>query len=93
MVFRYHSLKFNKSCVFSVSVTLQTRKHKTVHSSLDCDAESTWFYVRESSAGLSGEEGEQHSQMQIRLREYLVQLPAEYVCEVVKMRGLVLKLF
>lgn len=46
VVFRYHSLKFNKSCVFSVSVTLQTRKHETVHSSLDCDAESTWFYVK-----------------------------------------------
>lgn len=80
--------------MFSVSVVLQTRKHETVDSSLDCDAESTWFYGKgESSAGLCGEEGEQHSQIQIRLWGYLVQLPAEGVCEEVKMRGLLLKLF
>lgn len=45
-VFRYHSLKLSKSYVFSVSVVLQTGKHDTVHSSPDCDAESTWFYVK-----------------------------------------------
>lgn len=45
-VFRYHSLKLNKSYIFSVSVVLQTRKLEAVHSSLDCDAESTWFYVK-----------------------------------------------
>lgn len=88
-----HNLNMSKFCVFSVSVVLQTGKRENVHSSPDCDTERTWFIWRESSAALSGEEGEQHSQMQIRVRGYLVQLPAEGFCEVVKRRGFLLKLF
>lgn len=91
-VFRYHNLKLSKSYVFFVSVCYRQENMR-----LSIPAWTVMQKVPVSCEGrallASREEGEQHSQMQVRLQGYLAQLPAEDVCEVVKMTGLLLKLF